>query len=337
MQNPIDPSLPQTFGDAELHDTAGFLDTVLDTLLDPATAPLLDTGHALWRGLTILILVWTGLRIAFSGSSWNAREFLELFMTVFITYLMLQFYATPLAFPGVAREAPPFPLIIPAGGTWLADRFEGDTVAVMQTGLLDLYDALSTRLTNIWNATSLTKVLILGSNAVLNFIVSLAFLPIFALVLILVFSIGYAQVIYATFAIALFVFLGPVMIPFLVFPPLSFLFWSWLKALFTFSLYGVIAACLLRVWCGIGLTFVRTLIEASAVTGSVSISEYGNWIIAIIPFAVAAIYSTMQVGTLAGMLTGAGGGGGMGGAVVSGATMLASGGKSAVLKGVPKA
>ncbi len=334
MQNPIDSTLPPTFTDSELHDTAGFLANILATLLEPDSAPLLNTGTALWRGLSVIVVTWTGLRIAYSGTMWSAGEFLRMFMTLLIPWLMLQFYATPLEFGGLT--APPFPLVIPAGGDWLAQRFQGDTVAHMQAAFMNMFSAMGDRLTTMWNSTSISSLIFLGSNAVFNFLVSLAFLPVFGVTLLLVFAVGYCQVVYATLAIAIFIFLGPVMIPFLVFEPLSFLFWSWLKGLFTFSLYTVIANILLHIWSAIGLTFIATLIQASALTGEVAFSDYAHWFVAILVFTIAALYSTMQIGTLAGMLTGGGGGGGMGGALMGGAAMLASGGKSALLKGVGK-
>ena len=36
-------------------------------------------------------------------------------------------------------------------------------------------------------------------------------------------------------------FVGPMMIPWLVFEPMAFLFWGWFRSMITFALYGAIA------------------------------------------------------------------------------------------------
>ena len=68
------------------------------------------------------------------------------------------------------------------------------------------------------------------------------------LMLIVLFAVTYAQVIWAQIALAILIILGPIFIPFLVFEPLAFLFWGWFKGMLTYSLYAVIAGCVLRVF-----------------------------------------------------------------------------------------
>ena len=63
------------------------------------------------------------------------------------------------------------------------------------------------------------------------------------LMLIVLFAVTYAQVIWAQIALAILIILGPIFIPFLVFEPLAFLFWGWFKGMLTYSLYAVIAGC----------------------------------------------------------------------------------------------
>ena len=50
--------------------------------------------------------------------------------------------------------------------------------------------------------------------------------------MLVVYCVGLAQIVWAQLAISIALLLGPVFIPFLVLPPLSFLFWGWFKTRF---------------------------------------------------------------------------------------------------------
>ncbi|MCY4400844.1 MAG: type IV secretion system protein, partial [Gemmatimonadetes bacterium] len=72
----------------------------------------------------------------------------------------------------------------------------------------------------------------------------------------------YAQVIWAQVAIAIAILLGPVFIAFLLFEPLSFLFWGWFRTLMVYTLYGVVAGAILRVFMGVGMGYITTYADA---------------------------------------------------------------------------
>ena len=52
-----------------------------------------------------------------------------------------------------------------------------------------------------------------------------------ALMMLILSAVVYAQVVWAQIALAILIILGPIFIPFLVFDPLSFLFWGWFRAM----------------------------------------------------------------------------------------------------------
>ena len=86
--------------------------------------------------------------------------------------------------------------------------------------------------------------------------------------LVALFCLTYAQVIWAQVAIAIVVLLGPVFIPWLLFEPLAFLFWGWFRTLMVYTLYGVVAGAILRVFMGVGMGYVTTYTGALMGTGS---------------------------------------------------------------------
>ena len=102
------------------------------------------------------------------------------------------------------------------------------------------------------------------------------------LMLIVLFAVTYAQVIWAQIALAILIILGPIFIPFLVFEPLAFLFWGMVsKGCSTYSLYAVIAGCVLRVFSAVGIAYITTLGGANLDTQSMT--QVGLWTLAVIP------------------------------------------------------
>ena len=149
------------------------------------------------------------------------------------------------------------------------------------------------------------------------------------LMLIVLFAVTYAQVIWAQIALAILIILGPIFIPFLVFEPMAFLFWGWFKGMLTYSLYAVIAGCVLRVFSAVGIAYITTLGGANLDTQSMT--QVGLWTLAVIPLFIAGLLSSLKCGELASMLVTGGGAGGSGlmGMATTAGMAAASGGAAA--------
>ena len=312
----IDPNVPIDIPEEELTNTIGILDRVLVDLLTPGTPPMLDAGLDLWRGLAIVLVVWTGLRIAFSGAGWRAWDIVSLVLTLWIPWLLLSTYDTDI--PGIGM---PFPMILPRGANEIAAYFAANTIATMTEEITNLGHQISLQVTTAWNELSLWELVNAGHSLLVTLIAGIVLSALFFALFLLIFGIGVAQVLFAKVAIAIFIFLGPVMIPFYVFQPLQFLFWGWFKGLLTFSLYSVIAACLLRVWSGIAVGYITSMTNFSF--DYTTLGTHLLWSIAIIPLCIAAVLSTLKVGDIATALVTGGGAGGSGAMGLAGAgTMM---------------
>ena len=117
--------------------------------------------------------------------------------------------------------------------------------------------------------------------------------------LTLLYCVTYAQVLWAQVAIAILIFLGPLFIPWLVFEPMSFLFWGWFRSLIVFSLYGALAGAVMRVFMGVGLGYVTSYSNAII---NFDVVSMGGWVLAVLPLFVAGILASLKVGELASML-----------------------------------
>ena len=327
MQIQIDPSVPSNIPPGQLDDFQGFLTGVLNSIIGSSGPILLTTGQDLWTGLASIMIVWTGVKIALSGN-FQPWEVIRLIIGLWIPWVMLHFYDTPLPPPAAAYT---FPGMIVEGGNWLMDLFVADVGTAMRTELSNMINTHLTRITDAWDGYQIWDLVTAGGAALMT-LFSATLMMLFAMImLVLLYCITYAQVLWAQMAIAILVFLGPLFIPWLLFEPMSFLFWGWFRSLIVFSLYGALAGAVMRVFMGVALGYVTTY---SNQVISFDITVMGGWVLIILPLFVAGILASLKVGELASMLV-------TGSAVTSsgitGAAMAAAGGTGAAAGGAAKA
>ena len=315
----IDPNVPVQIPNEDLTNWVGILDRVLADIITPATPPLLETGLRLWLALSLIVVVWTGLKIAYSGT-FAPWDLVRLLFGLWVPWAMLRFYAEPL--PGSAWS---FPMAITAGGNWLGRTFQSDVVDVMFGSLTGLVDTYQARFSAAWSSMSVLTLLRTGSSALFTLVLGLVAAAFLILALVLIFAVSMGQVLWATVAISILIFLGPMFIPWLVFEPMAFLFWGWFRALIVYSLYSAIAGALLRVWGGIAVGYVTTLSNTTLDLSSLAWTS--TWLVAVVPLLIASLLSALKVHELASTLVSGGGGGGSGflGIGASGAAIVGGG------------
>ena len=317
LQLQIDPSVPTNIPPGQLDDFKGFLDGVMNTIIGTSGPTLLNAGQDLWTGLAAIMVVWTGVKIAMSGT-FQPWEVIRLIIGLWVPWAMLNFYATPLPPPA---DSFTFPGVIVGGGNWLMNFFMADAGTAMRTELSIMINNHLSGITEAWDGYNIWDLLVSSAGAFMSLFVATILVIFVGSMLTLLYCVTYAQVIWAQVAIAILIFLGPLFIPWLIFEPLSFLFWGWFRALIVFSLYGALAGVIMRVFMGVGLGYVTTF---SNQTLDFDLVTMGGWVLIILPMFIAGILASLKVGELASMLV-------TGNAVTSSgatgmATMAASGG-----------
>ncbi len=292
----IDPNVPALIPADQLQDFKGFLDVVLDTVVGGAAPDVLTLGHQLWGGLAAIVVSWTGLRIAFSGTL-EPWSLVRVVLGIAIPRTLLHYYSVTI--PGVGLT---FPATVAAGGIWLQNLFISDVVSVGYTEMTALVQAFAAQLGAAWSGGSLVTVVTEGVSVFFSSLVTLAMGVPLVLGLVALFCLTYAQVIWAQVAIAIVILLGPVFIPWLLFEPLAFLFWGWFRTLMVYTLYGVVAGAILRVFMGVGMGYVTTYTSALMGTGSSDPAELGLWVVVLLPLVVSGLMAGLKVGELAAML-----------------------------------
>ena len=320
-QQQIDPSVPTNIPPEDRDDFKGYLDQVMDDILATNGPTILNAGNTLWRGLAAIVVVWTGIKIAMSGT-FSMWTIIELVIGLWIPWVMLTFYSTPI--PGVGFT---FPGMIAGGGNWLMSFFLSDIVTAMKTELANLVQNQTTSVQNAWAGTSWPDVLVSGGAALGSLVIGSAVMFFCFLCLVVIYAVTYAQVIWAQMAILILTFLGPMMIPWLVFEPMAFLFWGWFRSMITFALYGAVAGAIMRVFLSVSLGYITTFSENAELQSPMAMV---GWLFIVLPLMVAGVLSSLKVGELAGMLVSGSGGGGAG---MTGALMAAATGGKAALAG----
>jgi len=314
----IDPNVPAQIPADQLQDFKSFLDVVLDTVVGGAAPDVHTLGLQLWGGLAAVMVAWTGLKIAFSGT-FQPWEIVKLVIGIAIPRTLLHYYVVPI--PGVGLT---FPAMVAGGGIWLQNLFLSHVVSAGYAEMTALVQAYSAHLGAAWSTGNLLSIVTAGTTVIFSSLVTLVMGASLVVCLLALFCVTYAQVIWAQVAIAIAILLGPVFIAFLLFEPLSFLFWGWFRTLMVYTLYGVVAGAVLRVFMGVGMGYITTYADALMGTGTADPAELWLWAVVLMPLVVSGLMAGLKVGELASML-------------VSGSGSAGSGFVALVMQGASKA
>ena len=91
----IDPNVPAQIPADQLQDFKGFLDVVLDTVVGGAAPDVLTLGHQLWGGLAAIVVAWSGLKIAYSGTL-EPWSLVRVVLGIAIPRTLLHYYSVPI-------------------------------------------------------------------------------------------------------------------------------------------------------------------------------------------------------------------------------------------------
>ena len=318
MQQSIDPNVPSQIPPDQLQDFKSFLDVVLDSVVGGAAPEVHALGLQLWGGLAAVMVAWIGLKIAFGGT-FQPWEIVKLVIGIAIPRTLLHYYVVPI--PGVGLT---FPAMLASGGIWLQNLFLSDVVSAGYFEMTALVQAYGAHLGSAWSSGSMLSIVTSGVTVIFSSLVSLVMGASIVACLLALFCITYGQVIWAQVAIAIAILLGPVFIAFLLFEPLSFLFWGWFRTMMVYTLYGVVAGAILRVFMGVALGYITTYAETLMGTGTADPLELWLWAVVLMPLVISGLMAGLKVGELASML-------------VSGSGSAGSGFVALVMQGASKA
>lgn len=325
------------------------LNGVLRSMIQDSAGAVLDAGWALYWSLAVILVVWTGLKLAFRGS-WDMWEFWRLIFALLVPLTMLQAYDAPLmltatipiTLPGSSAPLT-FPELITAQGTWLAQVINDD-------GMEAFWEFLRSLGAKVWDAVTLSEAD--GSSgwnplnwpamitAAAGSLMTTYWVLFCFCIAALASMIGYAQIMFAQVAIAICVVLGPALIPWILLGPMSFLFWGWFRSMLTYGLYAAVSASVFRVMLALleGTTNrVLDAIDVGALLGAPLAEraaagvEAQFWLATLVACSLAAIVSFLKIPAIAaGLVSGQAGGESIGAALGTLGAVAMTAGKGAV-------
>ena len=259
-----------------------------------------DAGIQLWTGLSLIMLVWTGTQMALAGGGVNMASIVRLVIVLSIPLGMLRFYVLPM--PGVGLSVPD---IITGMGGWLQSVIIADAGEDMRQELAALTEQMWRNIAlhaGGEDAGVFARIhAMLGALSTVLFGALLSILMV--VLLVVVWAVGQGQVIWAQLAITLAILLGPIFIPFLVMPPLSFLFWGWFRTVLTYSLYAAVAAAIFRITTQVGIQMLAAVVAPTGGYGTPEGAQamMENLLLTLM-YSVAALMASLKVGEFAQML-----------------------------------
>ena len=311
--------IPPTVTPDQAPEVKRFLDDVIQKVASDAIPEILQAGQELLLGLAVIVICWTGLRQAFEG--FNAWTWIQTITVIMIPWSILAYYDQPLPLSSYT-----FPEAIGGLGAWAMNVFMKDAASLTIDQLGDLGAKAFKTFSQAWSDFDWAALLFgIAKVAIAPLIISTC-LVFFFILFFALWIIVSAQVLWATVAMAITVMLGPLFIPFLLFEPLAFLFWGWLKTLITYSLYGAVAGAILRVFMGLGWGYI-----AAVLNPAFSLGDIGNtllWMAAISLLMIAGILAAFKVGELSALLVS--GSGSTGAGLMSTVATVVTAGKAAI-------
>lgn len=289
----IDPNVPAIIPEEQQQNFKVFLDRVLDDVVGAASPGIIQAGDELWLAIATIAVSWAGLQAAFSGT-FNPWEMVKLVIVLSIPKTMLHYYTQALP-----HTASTFPQIVVEQGIWLQNMFVSDIVSGMHTELNVLFTQQGSAILAAWQRIDFKDLSPSTAYAAVTQAVPSAAFVFFGLLLLALFFITYAQVLWGHLAVSISILLGPMFIPWLVFEPMAFLFWGWFRTVLTYSLYAVIAGAILRIWGGVGLGYVTTFSHSPPLD---NIAAVVYWSLILLPLCAAGILAACKVGEMATLL-----------------------------------
>jgi hypothetical protein len=231
------PTIPINSGTV---DYVSMITSGIDNLVAADSPVFLAMGNQLLTSIAIVMLAIYGLKWALHSASRHHPEFdfpgvVNFFAMFLVAELMMRYYNTPLPWTSST-----FHQLLPDTGRQLA-------------GIIDL-SSLNTLLGAIQDATGKAQ------KPTDDFL--MVFVYVCVLIdMVLVEGVLFAVTILGFIAIGIGSLLGPLFIPWLIVPRVSWLFWNWLQFMLQYSFYRVLSSALVYIWASEIVRFFNDCIQ----------------------------------------------------------------------------
>ena len=234
-------------------------------------------ARPLLNGITIIMVVWTGVMMMFSGR-FDFAQLLSFILLLGFAHMLMDGFETDgnwwgdRSFPQLIYEQGEFV----AGGILESSRAEFfNTVAQFWNSIWSVPRALFDMVMNTDGENSgfvarfiqpYVSVLTNYMGTYVNIMMSILMFALISLPVILL----YCSYLWAYVGLMVAVIIGPIFIPFVLVPQLDWLFWSWIKSLFKLTIHMMIGAVIFSISVQLALLPIRRATAALESPGALT-------------------------------------------------------------------
>ena len=245
----------------------------IDGLVTADGSVFVSAGHQILTAIGIIMLVACGLRLASESASRHHGEFgfpalIQFFSLFLIAEALMRYYQAPLPWTNVSVSR-----ILPDTARFFAGTMD-----------LTVLDTLLAKMNTIVAGTAQPSFLNPFTIAVYFGILT---------DMIVIQGILFAVNILAFVFIGIGSLLGPLFIPWLVVPKLSWLFWNWVQFMLQYSFYRVVASALTYVWATVLVTFID-----KSVHGDYTLAHFLVLLVPIGVLNIGLLFSVFKIGSV---------------------------------------
>ena len=254
---PHDPATVANYLRDNPGDVLGVFDQAASGFFAAASPPVLAAGLVIAGGLASIGVVQRGAAYALGGRVDAAGLMNYLLKTAFVLGL-LAFWNNEL--PGTGGS---IPQLIAGQGAWLIETMLSTALGDMLARIGTIWESFTNASLSgqIWTAVG--ALFTGGAGIAIYMLLGPALAVSLVALAIGTLAAGIAQVVWAGVAISICVMLGPVLVPWLLWKPMEFLFWGWLKTVITYSLYGAVAVAVIRTFMDALLLQVEAVVSTT--------------------------------------------------------------------------
>ena len=257
-------------------NTVDYVTTItdsIDSLVTTDGGVFISAGHQILTSLGIIMLVVCGLKLAGESASRHHGEFgfpalIQFFAVFLVAEALMRYYQTPLPWTTVSVAR-----LLPDTARYFAGTLD-----------LTVLDDLLTKVNAIVSGTE--------QPSFLNPLMIAVYFGIL-IDMIVIQGILFAVNILAFVFIGIGSLLGPLFIPWLVVPKLSWLFWNWVQFMLQYSFYRVVASALTYVWATVLVTFID-----KSVHGDYTLAHFLLLLVPLGVLNIGLLYSVFKIGSV---------------------------------------
>ena len=262
----------------------------IDQMMGVGSVQIAAAAMNLWAGLASIMVIWYGTQIALAGRGVDLAGLIEFVFSLVMPWAMLQFYAASV--PGLGLTTTQ--VMIGMGG-WVQRFLIDDAGTAFRESITvflgQLWESLTAPQERSWWE-ALTEPL----EGAIRVVSALPVVIIVGVAMLVAYGLGAAQVVWGYFGLSLALLLGPIFIPWLMVPQLSWLFWGWFKTVLQYSFYGAVAAAVFRMTAEVGAATLNTIAQAPILTTPTGLGNLIDILGTCLMFAVASFLASLKVG-----------------------------------------